>query len=645
MEPPPLSTTWTALGTERASTRGYEVVSVMSSYNRWIQLLPPTSWASICMRSHQSNRVIASALLFLAVLYGEQALGQGASSPDQQKNIIHGVVVNSVTHEPVGRALVFSPDNRFATIADDQGHFEFPLPQPTTDPTAPSNEPSPTSPGEVRVEPAISNFPGVLMARKPGFLSSENRSWISNRVLVDKEKDLTITLVPEGLIVGRVILPTFSASDLIEVELYRRQVQEGRVYWIKAGSERTRANGDFRFAELEAGTYKLLTREMLDRDPLTFDPQGQLYGYPPVYFPNATDFATAGSIQLTPGVTFQAELSPLRQRYYPVKVAVTNGPPDVPLNINVSAQGRKGPGYSLGYNARDQRIEGLLPNGTYVVEASNEGLNPATGSATIIVKGAALEGVTITLVPHSSVRVNAKLDFKHDPDPDRQSDRISQNVLPSGQWRRQNLNLRLEPADEFADGNIPQLRPPTGPHDDSLVFDNVAPGRYWVRIDPTRGFAASIRSGEIDLLRQPLTVRLGSSRVVDVTVRDDGAEIVGAIEGLGGNSGRTGDSSVSSPRSFTVRFSSGDVPAFVYCVPLPDSTGQFRQAWVSPDGKFNLQQVPPGAYRVLAFDRQQPALEYRNSEAMRAYDSMGQVVRLVAGQKENLRLQPISTSE
>ena len=616
-----------------------------SIHNRWSRLLHQTSWTSIRIRSHQSIRFIASALLLLAGLYDEQARAQSAPSPEQQKNTIHGVVVNSVTREPVGRALVFSPDNRFATFADDQGHFEFTFPQATADPTAPSNEPSPTSPGEVRVEPANFNFPGVLMARKPGFLSSENRSWMSNWVLVTKEKDLTITLVPEGLIVGRVILPTSSASDRIEVELYRRQVQEGRVYWIKAGSERTRANGDFRFAELEAGTYKLLTREMMDRDPLTFDPQGPLHGYPPVYFPNAPDFATAGSIQLTPGVTFQAELSPLRQPYYPVKVAVTNGPPDVPLNINVSVQGRKGPGYSLGYNDRDQRIEGLLPNGTYVVEASNDGLNPAGGSATITVKGAALEGLTMTLVPHSSVRVNAKLDFKPDPDSDPQSDSIRQNVLQSGQWRRQNLNLRLEPADEFAEGNIPQLRPPTELHDDSLVFDNVGPGRYWVRIDSSRGFAASIRSGESDLLRQPLTVGLGSSLVVDVTMRDDGAEIVGAIEGLGGNSGRTGDAPVSSPGSFIVGFSSGEAPAFVYCLPLPDSTGQFRQAWVSPDGKFNLQQVPPGAYRVLAFDRQQPALEYRNREAMRAYEVMGQVVRLVAGQKENLRLQPISSSE
>jgi hypothetical protein len=48
---------------------------------------------------------------------------------------------------------------------------------------------------------------------------------------------------------------------------------------------------------------------------------------------------------------------------------------------------------------------------------------------------------------------------------------------------------------------------------------------------------------------------------------------------------------------------------------------------------------------VLAFDRQKLDLEYNNAEAMRAYEGKGQVVRLSAGQKENLTLQVISTSE
>ena len=83
----------------------------------------------------------------------------------------------------------------------------------------------------------------------------------------------------------------------------------------------------------------------------------------------------------------------------------------------------------------------------------------------------------------------------------------------------------------------------------------------------------------------------------------------------------------------------------VYCLPLPDSTGQFRSGTVGRDGKFDLRQIPPGSYRVLAFERPQRELEYFSRETMHAYDGKGQVVRIGAGQKEQITLQLISTSE
>src|SRR6202022_3828379 len=103
-------------------------------------------------------------------------------------------------------------------------------------------------------------------------------------------KEVTIALVPEALIVGHIALPTSEAPDPIAVEIYRRQVQDGRARWESPGIARTKSNGEFRFAGLSAGTYKLLTHELLDRDPLTFNPRGQLFGYPPVYYPAAPAF-------------------------------------------------------------------------------------------------------------------------------------------------------------------------------------------------------------------------------------------------------------------------------------------------------------------------------------------------------------------
>ena len=85
--------------------------------------------------------------------------------------------------------------------------------------------------------------------------------------------------------------------------------------------------------------------------------------------------------------------------------------------------------------------------------------------------------------------------------------------------------------------------------------------------------------------------------------------------------------------------------AYVYCIPLPDSSGRFTVSGISAEGTFQLQQLPPGAYRLLAFDRQQDELEYRNAEVMNIYEDKGPVVRLVAGQTEQVRVPLISTKE
>jgi hypothetical protein len=456
-------------------------------------------------------------------------------------------------------------------------------------------------------------------------------------------KDFTIPLTPEALVVGRVVLPTAEASDTIQLELYRRQIQEGRAHWTLTGSASTKSNGEFRFAELPAGSYKLLTRESLDRDPLIFDPRGQLYGYPPVYFPNATDFAAAQTIQLAAGQMFQADFSLVRHAYYPVKVAVANALPGTRFSIVVSVQGHRGPGYDLGYNYRDQMIEGMLPDGNYTLEASGFGPNAACGSLNISVKGAAVEGPRMTLIPNSSISVNVKEEFTSTEDTNSPT-MVIRSGPPDmvGRGPRRYLNLRLEPADDFGQDRGPWLRPPSTPEDDTLAIDGVQPGRYWVRADSARGFVAAITSGTTDLQHQPLVVGFGgSSSPIEITMRDAAAEIDGTIEGVATpfNEGTTASS------NGTPSVSTDASSAHVYCVPLPDSSGEFKDVWVPVDGKFGPQPLPPGTYRVLAFDHPQPELEYHNPDAMRAYDAKGQLVRVVAGQKEHLHLQLISTSE
>ena len=67
-------------------------------------------------------------LLLVVLVVAKHGFAQIAPA-DEQENTVRGTVVNSVTQAPVPRALVFSPDQRFAMLTDSEGHFEFTIPK------------------------------------------------------------------------------------------------------------------------------------------------------------------------------------------------------------------------------------------------------------------------------------------------------------------------------------------------------------------------------------------------------------------------------------------------------------------------------------------------------------------------------------
>jgi hypothetical protein len=574
-----------------------------------------------------------------------------AQSMSDNTDTLRGIVINSVTYEPIARALVSSPDNRFATLTNSEGRFEFSLPKVDSTPEGGSGS---TTPVTGQIQSAIPNRPYMLMARKPRFLQAANG--LAQNLQNEALKDVTLALTPESLIVGAVTLPTSEPPDSIMLQVYRRQVQDGRARWLPVRGAQSTSDGQFRFAELPAGTYKLLTHELLDRDPVTADPldlprsndpRGQLFGYPPVYYQSAPDFASAATIQLAAGQTQTVNLSLVKLPYYRVKVPVINA--DNGVAVSVYAHGRKGPGFSLGYNNSDHAIEGMLPDGTYTVEASRFGPNGVTGLQTITIKGSAIDGPSMTLVSNTSIPVNVKEEFTSADNPGSMTWNINgRNTVIKGP--RRYLSLTLEPADDFGVGPHVSLRDPSRA-DDALVIEGAPAGSYWVRVNSSRGYPASIRSGNFDLLHQPLVVGAGGTATpIEITMRDDTAEISGTVEGVTPPAERPVISSGANLASGDARAWTsyaalgGQAAAHIYCIPLADSSGQLTEIWVSPDGSFVSQGLAPGAYRLLAFDREQRELEYRNPEALRTYDSKGPVVRVVGGQKEHVQLQLISTS-
>jgi hypothetical protein len=277
----------------------------------------------IAPRSFGCRRFVASiaVTLILCILCGPQSYAEPQPSEDQTTTTISGTVINSVTHEPIGRALVYTPDEGAATFTDDHGNFELTVSAVDQPPT-----------GGVRVK-----TPARLLARKPGFLTDYGIQ--GSAVIGGSVKDVTLTLAPEALIVGQVKFPSADV-DYVEVQLYRRDVREGSARWEPLTEVRSRADGEFRFAELRAGEYKVFTHEAMERDPLSAVPNGPVYGFPPRFFAAARDFATADTIPMKAGETVTTNIAPERQRYFDVRVPVIKPEPGPPgqLSVSVHAQ-------------------------------------------------------------------------------------------------------------------------------------------------------------------------------------------------------------------------------------------------------------------------------------------------------------------
>ena len=571
------------------------------------------------------RRTIAPAILASFALLSRSAeaqLTQGIAAQPDPPSTVHGRVLNRLTHEPVGRALVFSPDQRYATLTDDEGRFEFKFPPRV--PESSENLAAITDPEALRnayrarqIRMLQNARPDTFLARKPGFL--QNGSKPPGAQIAANQSEIVIYLDPESLIVGHVNLPGSEGDMRIVTNLYRREVREGQERWDLARTFTTWADGEFRFSELSAGIYKLGSGEQLDRDPLSFVPGGPLFGFAPIFYPGATDFSVAGAIELGAGATFQATLSPLRHAYYPVKIPIRNAAADQSVTLRIYPLGHPGPGYSLGYNSAEQLIQGSLPDGNYTVEAdARGGQSGSTGFLNFSVSGGPSEGSALTLVPKTSLIVTVKEEFTS-----AQSTSPVMNMAPvegafsPAQQRRVFVQVTLTPVGEFGSAEMAVSQPVENSQENALVIPNVHPGRYRVHVVTGIGFAASIVSGGTDLLRQPLVVGLGgSSSPIEITLRDDGAVVDGKAEEA--------------------------TECHVYFLPVAEGSGQFREANATQDGSFFLGQLPPGTYRVLAFDSPQNDLAYADAEAMRKLESKGQVIHVDASQKEHLRVKIIS---
>jgi hypothetical protein len=571
--------------------------------------------------SYGSVRPFALLSVFALTLCAWPCAPQQQANKDEEVTIVRGRVMNSVTKSAVAHALVSTPGDEYAMFTDDRGQFEFKF----LERRAAGNS--------AREAARVSQR--YLEVRKPGFIRQGRvaTSTYAPGSLSGESTELTIYAVPEALIVGHLEVPGSEGEVRIQCELYRKGMKKGQETWSPSGRFTTWASGEFRFSELSAGTYKLITHEQMDRDAMLQIPGARMFGYPPVYYPNTTDFSAASAIVVKAGETAQANLTVARQEYFPVRIGVRNAQTARGINVVVSPMGEESPGWSLGYNPAEQTIEGMLPDGTYTVEASSSGEGGSAGILNFSVQGRPLEGPFLNMVPDASLNVNVREIFQTEQSNFANGNEVSGTSI-NGR-RRGNVRVILVPIRELAMPAPAEALPVEGSDGHELVIENVRPGRYRVEVQAQRGYAATIESGGLDLVRQPLVVGLGGGVPrIEVALRDDGGEVDGTMEQASGAQG-SARPNVENPSFF-----------YLYLLPLSEDYGRFQMnTYGSPDGTFTVKQVAPGDYLVVAFEAPPEMWAGRIEENLRAWESKGQVIHVQPGQKVSVKVKVIESDQ
>lgn len=519
-----------------------------------------------------------------------------AASVAQQTYSISGVVTNSVTGQPIARALVETQQD--GVLTDNEGRFELQLPQGYSQ----------------------------LLVRRPGYSSDRQRAFYTLRVNRDLA-DVHLSLTPAASITGHVSVAEGENARDIVFSAYRRQTINGHVRWMNAGMAATTDNdGVFHMYEMEAPGQYLLCNNLVAMRPGPPGTNKPGYGYPSQCYPADPGDGTENLINLAAGQQADIDLPLVRQPFYPVTISVLNQLQEP--GAQVAVHSRNGPlnGIPTRWNNQTHTAQTELPSGSYSAEARTWGKTMGYGRVDFTVEDASPPGLKVVILPLVPVPVRIHKEFT---DPEQAQFRTDDRIRDDSNG----VSIELMPVDDRMDrgGGRPVRR--ADPADrDSFELEGVTPGRYWVGASYfRRGYISAMTSGGVDLTREPLVIGAGNSVApIEITLRNDGGEIDCTL---------ATHPAASEPGANLSEIDSSDSTIQVFAIPAGPQGSRLPRALLQRSAQARIGNLPPGTYRVVAInagidpDALDPA-------ALAQYADRGKVVTVPAGGTVNVQLDP-----
>jgi hypothetical protein len=467
-----------------------------------------------------------------------------------------------------------------------------------------------------------------INAHKPGYFSIEElRRTGALPVFVrpEDERPVTLKLVPEGVVSGRITGDAGEPVGYMPVQIIFEHVENGRSTRENSRTVRTDEEGEFRQAELLPGKYFVFVGP--SSWPVLFPArlsQGGARGYPGVFYPGVPDLTSATAVEITPGKHAEINLSLSSQPFYRIGGTLSGYGPDQGVNFQmVSASGQPiGAGVDFD-QARGTFRSSWVPAGVCTITAESQDAKTSQQSYAShrLNITSDLGGVHLVLLPSAVIPVNIRLEATHS---ESQVNTTTQFFSPGArnQMRMQQYSparVVLTPQQHLY-MQQQQYSESSTEEDPAPAIRNVPPGVYSVEVSPNGlYYVQSARAGTVNLLEQSLTVTSGgSNQPIDIVLRDDFASVEGSLSGR--------ESQVTT----VIMIAANSIP----------NPMQRRNLTVMGTGSlssFQIPQLAPGEYKILAVEGTND-IEYDDPDVLSKYLSKARDVSLVPNQKAKVDL-------
>lgn len=440
-------------------------------------------------------------------------------------------------------------------------------------------------------------------------------------------KQIDMKLTPHAVVIGRVVDEEGEPLARVQIQVLRRSYMQGKEQMLPVGGGMTADNGEFRVAELPPGRYWISatnrSQAMLAAQvgPVRNAEDKPEEEYVTTYHPSTADLSSASRLELAAGQELQGiDIRMLKARAYRIRGKVIGSiPQGRAVRVMLVPRDRMAFMSFMGNSA------GVKEDGGFELAGAHPGLYHVTavlvdGPVTILGKTAVeitrnnVDGVSVTAASPMTISGSIRVDG-------------DVKALEQAQGRKLSfagIRVQLSPFEGIGMGMGSAQANAEG----VFSVEKAGADKYRVNVFnlPKGTWLKSVRSGDQEVLETGLDLSAAggsAAAALEVTLSAGTGQIDGAVQ----------DAKQQPAAACLVTF-----------VPEPfksDRVDLFRTATTDLTGRFTLDGIAPGVYKVYAWGDDYEPGSQMDPEFLKKHESKGQKVTVKENSREQVSLTQI----